>query len=298
MRVLLTGGQGQLGSHLGHFLLNVCECRVGGLEEVDLKKPATLRTALTNFKPDLIVNTAAYTDVDGAEKNREHAFAVNALAPGVMADWCAANGAAMIHFSTDYVYDGSGIRPHFEDSEPRPINVYGESKLAGDQAIASSGIPHLILRTSWIYSAVGSNFLVTMLRLGATQEQLSVVSDQIGAPTSAELVASTTAGIIEQIHDIGIKGFFGKANLVHCAASGQTSWHGFSEAIFAGARLRGVQLRVKEVTPISSVEYPTPAIRPANSRLSLKRLKDNYAIEMPDWRDELDNVLDKIFGLR
>lgn len=298
MRVLLTGGQGQLGSHLGHFLLNVCECRVVGREEVDLKKPATLRTALTNFKPDLIVNTAAYTDVDGAEKNREHAFAVNALAPGVMADWCAANGAAMIHFSTDYVYDGSGIRPHFEDSEPRPINVYGESKLAGDQAIASSGIPHLILRTSWIYSAVGSNFLVTMLRLGATQEQLSVVSDQIGAPTSAELVASTTAGIIEQIHDIGIKGFFGKANLVHCAASGQTSWHGFSEAIFAGARLRGVQLRVKEVTPISSVEYPTPAIRPANSRLSLKRLKDNYAIEMPDWRDELDNVLDKIFGLR
>ncbi len=298
MKVLLTGRHGQIGSHLGHFLLKACECRVVGREEFDLTKPEDLRAALTTFKPDLIVNTAAYTDVDGAEKNREHAFAVNALAPEVMANWCAANDAAMIHFSTDYVYDGIGIRPHFEESEPKPINVYGESKLAGDQAIAKSGIPYLILRTSWIYSALGSNFLVKMLKLGAAREQLSVVSDQIGAPTSAELVASTTASIIEQIHDRGNKEFFGKANLVHCAASGQTSWHGFSEAIFAGARLRGVQLRVKEVTPISSVEYPTPAIRPANSRLSLKRLKDNYAIEMPDWRDELDNVLDKIFGLR
>ena len=298
MRVLLTGRHGQIGSHLGHLLLNVCECRLVSREEFDLKKPSSLRAALTSFKPDLIVNTAAYTDVDGAEKNREHAFAVNALAPGVMADWCAANNAAMIHFSTDYVYDGSGKNPHFEDAEPRPVNVYGESKLAGDRAIASSGIPHLILRTSWIYSASGSNFLVTMLRLGAAQEKLSVVSDQIGAPTSAELVASTTASIIKQIHDCGIREIFEKANLVHCTASGQTSWHGFSEAIFSGARLRGAQLRVKEVRPVSSVEYPTPATRPANSRLSLKRLKENYAIETPNWRDELDNVLDKIFGLR
>ncbi len=297
MKVLLTGGNGQIGSHLGQFLQNVCECRVVGREEFDLKNRATLVAGLTTFKPDLIVNTAAYTDVDGAEKNREHAFAVNALAPGVMADWCAVNDAAMIHFSTDYVYDGSGIRPHFEDFEPRPLNVYGESKLAGDRAIASSCIPHLILRTSWIYSDSGSNFLVAMLRLGAARERLSVVSDQIGAPTSAKLVASTTASIVEQIKVCGIRKIFGKASLVHCAASGQTSWHGFSEAIFAGARLRGAHLRIKEVRPISSSEYPTPATRPSNSRLSLKRLKDTYAIEMPDWRDDLDSVLDEIFGL-
>ena len=298
MRILITGVHGQIGSHLTNLVHNSCECWAVGREEFDLEDPAKMRIALKDYSPTLIINTAAYTDVDGAETNREYAFALNALAPRFIAEWCLANNAALIHFSTDYVYDGVGGSPYLEETETRPINVYGESKLAGDVAIAESGIPYLILRTSWLYDSRGKNFLLTMLRLGAKNESLSVVSDQIGAPTSARLVASTTAKIIQQTNRLGIEKQFVKASLVHCTTSGETSWHGFSEAIFEGARQRGAQLKVREVKPISSGEYPTVAARPENSRLSLTRLKETYAIETPNWRDELDYTLDEIYGLR
>lgn len=295
MKVLLTGREGQIGGHLARLLLGFCDCWAVDQDDFDLADPAAIHAALAEFRPVLIVNTAAYTDVDGAEDDRDLAFALNATAPEVMAEWAAANDAALVHYSTDYVYDGGGDQPRSEDDEVGPINVYGESKLAGDEAIAATGASHLILRTSWIYAAKGRNFLNTMLKLGAERETLSIVADQIGAPTPAAMVAAVTADILSQTRSGGIETFRQKGGVVHCAASGETSWHGFAEAIFADARARGAELKIGEVTPIPSADYPTSAARPANSRLAMSRLKKNFGIETPDWRDGLSHVLDEIY---
>lgn len=295
MKVLLTGRDGQVGGHLSRLLPGFCECWVVDQDDFDLADPDAIRAALSQFHPALIVNAAAYTDVDGAETNRDLAYALNAAAPRIMAEWAAENDAALIHYSTDYVYDGSGETPRSEGDPTGPINVYGESKLAGDEAIAAAGASHLILRTSWVYAAQGQNFLNTMLKLGAERETLSVVADQVGAPTPAAMLAEVTAGILSQTRSGGIETFRRKGGVVHCAASGETSWHGFAEAIFDGARARGAELEIRDVAPIGTAEFPTPAARPANSRLAMTRLKESFGIVTPDWRAGLDRVLDEIY---
>jgi len=295
MKVLLTGREGQIGSHLARLLPGFCDCWAVDQNDFDLSDARAIFAALDHFKPGLIVNAAAYTDVDGAEENRDLAFALNADAPKVMAEWAAGNAAALVHYSTDYVYDGSGDRPRIETDSTGPINVYGESKLAGDLAISASGASHLILRTSWIYAATGGNFLRTMLALGAERDTLKVVDDQIGAPTSASMVASVTVDILNQTRFGGVETLKSKGGVVHCTSSGETSWYGFAEAIFDEAAKRGCALQVKNLTPIPSSEYPVPAARPANSRLSLDRLRSDFQIETPHWRDALCQVLDEIF---
>ncbi|HAA92116.1 MAG TPA: dTDP-4-dehydrorhamnose reductase [Rhodospirillaceae bacterium] len=296
MKVLLTGREGQIGSQLARLLPGFCDCWAVDQEDFDLADPEAIEAALEQFRPALIINTAAYTNVDGAEEDCERAFALNAKAPAAIAEWAAANAAALVHYSTDYVYDGSGDTPWAEGDEVGPINVYGESKLAGDEAIAATGASHLILRTSWIYAAQGQNFLNTMLKLAADRPKISVVADQVGAPTSAAMVAAVTVDILSQTRSGGIETFKQKGGIVHCVASGETSWCGFAEAIFEGARSRGAELEIDIVEPIATADYPTPAARPANSRLAMERLKQNFGIETPDWRDGLNHVLDEIYG--
>jgi dTDP-4-dehydrorhamnose reductase len=296
MKVLLTGREGQIGGRLDRLLPGFCDCWSVARDDFDLGDTGAIHSALDQFKPALIINAAAYTDVDGAEDHKEMAFALNATAPKVMADWAATNGAGLIHFSSDYVYDGTGDEPWTEGDAPNPVNAYGESKLAGDRAIAESGAAHLILRTSWIYAAEGRNFLRTMLRLAAEHEDLSVVNDQIGAPTPSSMVASVTVEILNQTKGDIVEVFTRKGGVVHCAAMGETSWCGFAEAIFEGARKRGAELRVKRLNGISTSEYPRPAQRPGNSRLAMERLKSDFGIETPHWRDGLSHVLDEIYA--
>jgi dTDP-4-dehydrorhamnose reductase len=296
MKVLLTGREGQIGGRLGRLLPGFCDCWSVARDDFDLGDVSALHAALEQFKPALIINAAAYTDVDGAEDHKEMAFALNAKAPKVMADWAMTNSAALIHYSSDYVYDGTGEEPWTEVDTPNPVNAYGESKLAGDRAIAESGAAHLILRTSWIYAAEGRNFLRTMLRLGAEREELSVVDDQIGAPTPASVVASVTAEILNQSKGDIVELFRRKGGVIHCAAMGETSWRGFAESIFKGACKRGAELRVKHLNGISTREYPRPARRPGNSRLVMARLKSDFGIETPHWRDGLSHVLDEIYA--
>ena len=296
MKVLLTGRKGQIGSHLARLLPGFCDCWAVDQDDFDLSDTRDIFAALDGFRPDLIINAAAYTNVDSAEKNRDLAFAMNANVPKVMAEWAADNAATLVHYSTDYVYDGSGDAPWIETDLTEPINVYGESKLAGDIAVSESRASHLILRTSWIYAASGRNFLRTMLALGAERDTLKVVDDQIGAPTSASLVASVTVDILNQTKFGGIETFKTKGGVVHCTSSGETSWHGFAAAIFEEAAERGCALKIKNLIPISSSEYPVPAARPANSRLSLNRLSSDFQIETPHWRDTLCHVLDEIFA--
>ena len=296
MKVLLTGRKGQIGSHLARLLPGFCDFWAVDQDDFDLSDTRDIFAALDGFKPNLIINAAAYTNVDSAEKNRDLAFAMNANAPKVMAEWAADNAATLVHYSTDYVYDGSGDEPWVETDLTEPINVYGESKLAGDIAVSESGASHLILRTSWIYAASGVNFLRSMLALGAQRDTLKVVDDQIGAPTSASLVASVTVDILNQTKFGGIETFKTKGGVLHCASSGETSWHGFAAAIFEEAAKRGCSLKIKNLIPISSSEYPVPAARPANSRLSLDKLSSDFQTETPHWRDTLCHVLDELFA--
>ena len=293
MKILLLGAAGQVGTELRRSLAAVGDLvpatRDGKLpdgaacEAADFDAPGSLRPLILRTMPDVVVNAAAYTAVDRAESEPEAAFRVNAEAPAVLADACKACDALFVHYSTDYVFDGTGTRPYREDDPTAPVGVYGASKLAGEEAIRGSDARHLILRTAWVYAAHGSNFLLTMLRLARERDRLKVVADQQGSPTSAGLIADTTARILERgVAQSGIR---------HLTASGQTSWHGFAEAIFAAAIARGVLERAPVVDPIATSDYPTPARRPAYSVLDNRRLQDEYAIGLPDWRDGLDQVI-------
>jgi dTDP-4-dehydrorhamnose reductase len=238
----------------------------------------------------LIVNAAAYTAVDKAESERDIAMAVNGEAPGIMASWAERHGAAILHYSTDYVFDGTGGTPWREDDPPSPINVYGETKRAGEIAVAGSGAPHLIIRTSWIYDAQGANFLRTILRLARERNSLQIVDDQVGAPTPAWWLAEVSARIAaENQMFVGDRG-----GLLHAAPAGRTSWHGFAEAIVEGARERGLSFAVEAIEPIPSSAYSTPATRPLSSMLSLDRLEKIFGVAPPPWRDALSPVLDEI----
>ena len=289
MKILLFGKDGQVGWELQRTLLPLGRVAAFGHGELDLADAAAVRRKLDEVRPDVIVNAAAYTAVDKAECELELAGAVNAAAPALLAQAAAQRGALLIHYSTDYVYDGAKAAPYVETDPTGPLGAYGRSKLAGEEGIRAAGCDHLIFRTSWVYSARGANFLRTILRVAAEREELRVVADQIGAPTWARLIAEATAHALRQAMQERSGGKFA-SGVFHLAAAGETSWHGFASAIVAG---RG-GLRVKAVTPITTAEYPLPAPRPANSRLDTGAFRARFGLALPDWRDCLQLCLEEI----
>lgn len=284
MKILLTGSTGQVGYELARSLQGLGEVVALDRAQMDLADLDQVRDMVRSVKPGLIVNPAAYTAVDQAQAEPELAHRINALAPGVMAAEASALGAAMVHYSTDYVFDGSLARAYVETDTIGPINVYGQTKLAGEQAVAAAGIPHLILRTSWVYGMRGKNFLLTMLRLAQEREELRVVSDQHGAPTWSRTIAATSAHILAQASAGGSRWWDEHSGVYHLSSQGQTTWCGFAEAIIANA---GLACRV---TPISSAEYPVPAPRPANSVLDSAKLIARFGA-LPEWKVALDECM-------
>jgi len=294
MKILLTGAGGQVGGALRRLLQDRADIVAPTRETFDLSQPAGLAEKLDTIAPDLIINPAAYTAVDRAEDEREMAFRVNAESPGVMAQWAARRRVPLVHFSTDYVFDGSGERPWREDSAPHPLSVYGESKLAGDRAIAGAGGPHLIARTSWVYAATGANFLKTIVRLAGEREELRIVADQIGGPTTADAIARAMVAMLQPADQNVAAMFEGRGGVVNLVCAGETSWHGFATAIVSGLKSRGVNFAVKQIVPIASSEFPVKAKRPSNSRLDLTRLRERFDIVMPTWQQALDRELDAL----
>ena len=289
MRILLLGANGQVGTELQHSLCHighvVAATRTGRLaggsacEAVDLARVEALGSAVSRIAPDIVVNAAAYTAVDRAESEPELAHLINAEAPGVLADACHRRGIPLVHYSTDYVFDGNGRRPYREDDSTSPQNVYGASKLAGEQAIAASGVEHLILRTAWVYGLHGHNFLRTMLRLGAERDVLDVVNDQRGCPTPSWLIADATAQAIR----CGISGM----RIRHLVTTGNTTWYGFADAIFAQAAVNGVLDRRPLVSPVPSAAFPTPVRRPEYSVMTSELLQRESGLNFPGWHEAL-----------
>lgn len=296
MKLLLLGGNGQVGHELRRSLAPlgdvVVTTRSGCLpdgsdcEALDLAHADAIDALIQRVAPDVVVNAAAYTAVDRAEDEPELAYRINAQAPGRIADACAAHGATLIHYSTDYVFDGSGTRPYREDDPTAPLGIYGASKLDGEQAVAASGAHYLILRTAWVYGLHGANFLRTMLRLGAEHDELRVVADQIGAPTPAWLIADHTATMLTQA-----SGRNGDSGIWHLTAAGQASWHEFADAIFTHAYALGLLSQRPRVVPITTAEYPTRAARPAYSVLDLSKLSRDFNCHPVSWRDCLEKTL-------
>lgn len=280
MKILLTGSTGQVGYELARSLQGLGEVVAVDRQVMDLSDLDQVRDVIRKERPQLIVNPAAYTAVDKAESEPALAFRVNAEAPGLMAQEAKALGAAMVHYSTDYVFDGTQPAPRREGDPTGPVNVYGASKLAGEQAIAAAGIPHLIFRTSWVYGMRGKNFLLTMLRLAKEREELRVVADQHGAPTWSRTIADTTALVLAQAQAGGSDWWQANSGVYHLSAQGQTTWSEFTEAIVAAA---GLSCRV---VPITSAEYPTPAKRPQYSVMSSDRLVERF-VRLPDWKQAL-----------
>jgi dTDP-4-dehydrorhamnose reductase len=281
MRLLLFGGNGQVGRALQSGGTLAEELTVATRHECDLTDAESVRTLVRRVRPDVIVNAAAYTAVDKAESDRECCFAVNARAPEAMAAEVRALGGRLVHYSTDYVFDGTKTTPYAEEDATGPRNVYGSSKLEGEQRIADAGGEFLILRTSWVYSNHGVNFLKTMLRLRTERPELRIVADQHGAPTSADAIADATRRILKDA-TAGNR----QSGLYHMTAGGATTWYGFAKAIFA---------RAEDPTPslvaISTAEYPTPAARPANSVLSNEKFAAHFGFRLPEWEQQLDAVM-------
>jgi dTDP-4-dehydrorhamnose reductase len=279
-RILLTGKTGQVGYELERSLQGLGEVIAVDRSEMDLANLDQVREVIRTVKPTLIVNPAAYTAVDKAESEPELAMLINAHAPGVMAEEAKKLGAAMIHYSTDYVFDGTKTSPYVEDDPTCPINVYGQTKLAGEKAIQAAGIPHLILRTSWVYGTRGKNFLLTIQRLARERVELRIVADQAGAPTWCRTIADTTAHILAQTKRSkgGEELWQEHSGIYHLSAQGQTTWHGFAAAILAHSSTQGEPT----LTPINADEYPVPARRPANSVLSSARLIEQFCA-LPSW---------------
>ncbi|MBD2353373.1 dTDP-4-dehydrorhamnose reductase [Tolypothrix sp. FACHB-123] len=298
MKILLTGVTGQVGWELQRTLMTIGEVIAVGRNvsnpnlQMDLAQVDTIRHTIREVKPDLIINPAAYTAVDKAETEPELAMAINGIAPGAIAEAAKEIGAAMIHYSTDYVFDGNKNTAYTEQDEPNPQNIYGKTKLAGEQAIASVGVPYLIFRTSWVYSLRGKNFLLTMLRLAQEREEIKVVDDQIGAPTWSRMIAEATAQIVAQAPG-NISDFLAdRGGLYHLTASGQTSWYGFAKAIFELDEKKSDR-KLQNLTAITSKEYPTPASRPAYSLLNDQKLSQSFGLILPDWVRNLELVMGK-----
>lgn len=281
----MLGGNGQVGRMLRRVLPALGEVivatRDGAAADVaaDLDQPQALPALVRQIAPDVVVNAAAYTAVDRAESELEAAFRANAEAPAALARRCATTGALLVHYSTDYVFDGRSARPYREDDATAPLGVYGMSKRAGEEAIRASGARHMILRTAWVYAAHGHNFLRTMLRLAGEREELRVVADQVGAPTPAAWIAEATGQLLRQ----GAQA----SGTWHLTAAGETSWHGFAQAIMDEAQAAGLLTRRPRVLPITTAEYPTAARRPAYSVLDTAKLQQDFGIAPPAWRDGL-----------
>jgi dTDP-4-dehydrorhamnose reductase len=290
VRILVTGISGQVGAAIMRRFDGLGTLIGADRAALDLSRPREIAERLDTLKPDLILNPAAYTAVDRAEDERELAFTINAQAPGAIAQWAAPRGVPLVHFSTDYVFDGSGEKPWREDDTPAPLNAYGATKLAGEEAIRGAGGAHLIVRTSWVYAAAGNNFLRTIARLSRERDELRIVADQTGSPTSAAWIADAVFDIVRAGD---LPAAFARTNgLVHAAAAGQTTWHGFASAIVAGLKARGVTVKTNHVVPITSADYPTKAARPRNSRLDLTRLSDVFGVTPPPWTRLLEIELD------
>lgn len=295
-KILLTGVNGQVGHALRPKLIQH-EVIALSREQLDLTKIDEIRRVVREIKPDLIINPAAYTAVDKAESESELAYAINAIAPQVLAEEAARLNAALIHFSTDYVYDGTKVTPYLEDDATNPLSVYGKSKLAGEEAIRGVGLPHLILRTCWVYGAYGKNFLKTILHLAAEQDNLRIVADQYGAPTSSESIAD---GVVQLVN--GWKSELeNQTGIYHFTNTGSTSWHGFScEIVNQYNRLAtsrnwpALKANIDNIVAITTADYPTLAARPANSSVDNAKLKRMFNVELPNWQQGLQQVMQTI----
>lgn len=295
MKILLFGKGGQVGWELQRSLAPLGELIALDFDSVELcgdfTQPQGLARTIRQVRPDLIVNAAAHTAVDKAESEPEIARTINALAPGVLAQEAQKLGAWLVHYSTDYVFDGSGNRPWLEADTPAPLNVYGKTKLEGEQLIAAHCERHLIFRTSWVYAARGGNFARTMLRLAQERESLTVIDDQYGAPTGAELLADVTAHALRQVlkrpQDAG---------LYHLVADGVTSWHGYAKLVIATAERSKFAIKIKaiNVDPVPTLAFPTPAVRPLNSRLDTTRLQATFGLTLPPWQQGVERMLAEI----
>jgi dTDP-4-dehydrorhamnose reductase len=296
VNILLLGPNGQVGWELQRALAplgQVVACSRASNPAADLSTPEALAALMDRVQPGLVVNAAAHTAVDKAESEPDLAHAINAAAPGVLARSAAARGVPLVHYSTDYVFDGSGSHARHEDEPTGPLSVYGRTKLAGEAAIRASGCSHLILRTSWVYAARGGNFARTMLRLAAERDTLSVINDQMGAPTGAELLADVTAHAVRRLlADASVSGTY------HCAAAGCTSWHGYAQHVIQRAHALGRPLKASAdtVRAIPTSAYPTPAQRPLNSRLDCSRLQAAFGLHLPPWQTGIDRMLDEVLA--
>lgn len=276
LRILLTGAQGQVGHELARLLRAHGDVAATDRATLDLADADAIVAAMRAARPQLVVNAGAYTAVDLAERERDRAFAVNARAPQVLAEEAKRAGALLIHYSTDYVFDGTAATPYAEDAPTNPLNVYGESKLAGERAIAATGARALVLRTSWVYGTRGKNFLLTILRLAAERDELRIVADQAGTPNWSRTLAEATAALVAR----GLPCLSERAGLYHLSSTGATTWHGFATAIVGDvARPR--------VVPIATADYPTPARRPAYGVLATDRFRAVFGFALPPWRDAL-----------
>jgi len=292
MKILLFGKVGQLGWELNRSLQPLGDIVALDIGEVDFSKPESLRQIVRDINPDVICNAVAYTAVDKAEEEEELAMKINGISPGVLAEEASRVNALLVHYSTDYVFDGTKTSPYVETDKPNPLNAYGRTKLAGEIAVQSSGCDYLIFRTSWVYASRANNFMLTMLKLAQEKEELSIVSDQIGAPTSARLIADTTILCVQQALKEKCEGVF-LSGLYHLTATGKTSWCGFTEEIVKLSR-NSLNIKLKELNPILTSDYPTPAQRPMNSQLAQAKLESTFTIEIPDWQKALSLCIEDL----
>ena len=294
MKFLLTGKNGQVGFELQRALAPLGEVVAVDRSACDLADPDAIRALIAGLRPDVIVNPAAYTAVDRAESDETAAHAINAIAPGVIGEAARAIGAVVVHYSTDYVFDGTGEGAYRESDTPNPQSVYGRTKLAGEQALQASGADHLIFRTSWVFGAHGGNFAKTMLRLAGERDVLKVVADQYGAPTPAALLADATAQVLGRLQREGRHGFpFG---LYHLVADGVTTWHAYAQAVVSAAAAAGKPLKIAaaDIEAIPTSAYPVPAPRPANSRLNTDQFRQAFGLRLPPWEEGLAHVLQQL----
>ena len=313
LRILLLGAQGQLGHALAQALPVLGEVLAFGRQQADLAHADALRALLDQHQPQLIVNGAAYTAVDKAEQEPDLAHAINAQAPAVLAQWAAAHGAVLVHYSTDYVFDGRSPRPYTEADAPAPLSVYGQSKWAGERAVQAAAGRHLVFRTSWVVGAHGANFLKTMLRLGTERDSLRVVADQHGAPTSTDLIAHTTVQVLQQMRAPALAANTKveasqppnapwapaddpRWGLYHLTAAGETTWHAYACHVIERAAALGWPMRAsaQRIEAIATDQYPLPAPRPANSRLNTQRLQSRFGVKLHDWQAGVDAVIDSL----
>lgn len=294
MKLLVTGKNGQVGFELTRALAVLGEVVAVDRQSCDLTNADALRALVRQVKPDVIVNAAAYTAVDKAESESDAAQAINAVAPGVLGEEATKINALVLHYSTDYIFDGSKSGAYVETDTPNPQSAYGQSKLDGERALIKANPRHLILRTSWVYGAHGGNFAKTMLRLAGDRDKLTVVADQFGAPTSAAVLADLTAQLIARHARDGGKSF--PYGIYHAVNSGETNWCDYARFVIGAAIAAGKPLKCtpEHITPITTAQYPTPAKRPANSRLDTQKFRNTFGLRLPPWQESLQHVLQQI----